>query len=263
MGANVEYTVFTKPWNMPLPELGKFVKNLGFDGVELPVRPGYQVEPENVTKGLPEAAKIMGDYGVKIGTVAGPTDEVTIAACGEAGVPIIRICVSIDMEIGYMASEARLQREYDALVPMLDRYGVAIGIQNHCDFCVCNAMGIRHLIEEYDPKHFCAVLDPAHCGLDGEPPELAVDIVWSHLRVVNLKSAYWQRTNGPEAEAATWRTYWTAGRHSLSPWPRVIDELKKRDFVGDICLTAEYSDHDAVDRLIAEDIAFAKALFER
>jgi hypothetical protein len=28
-----------------------------------------------------------------------------------------------------------------------------------------------------------------------------------------------------------------------------------------VCLTAEYSDHDAVDRLIAEDIAFAKALF--
>jgi len=42
---------------------------------------------------------------------------------------------------------------------------------------------------------------------------------------------------------------------SNRPW-------KKRNFSGDICLTAEYSDHDAVDRLIAEDIAFAKSLFE-
>jgi hypothetical protein len=31
---------------MPLPELAEFVNTLGIDGVELPVRPGYQVEPE-------------------------------------------------------------------------------------------------------------------------------------------------------------------------------------------------------------------------
>jgi len=257
----VEFTVFTKPWKMPLPQLGQYVKALGFDGVELPIRPGYQVEPDNVIKGLPEAARILKDCGVRIGTVAAPTDEATIAACAEASVPIIRICVPVDLEIGYMATEARLRKQYDALVPLLERYGVAIGIQNHCDFCVCNAMGIRHLIEQYDARHFCAVLDPAHCGLDGEAPELAIDIVWSHLRVVNLKSAYWLRTNGPEAEAAEWQSYWTTGRHGLALWPRVAAELKRRSFTGDICLTAEYSDHNSVDRLVAEDIAFAKSLF--
>jgi hypothetical protein len=42
----------------------------------------------------------------------------------------------------------------------------------------------------------------------------------------------------------------------------VIDELKVRQYRGTVCLTAEYSDHDAVNRLIAEDIAFAKSRFE-
>ena len=262
MSSNLEFTVFTKPWKMPLPELGKFVHDMGFDGVELPIRPGYPVEPENVAKGLPEAAKILGDHGVKIGTIAGPTDEATIAACAEAGVPIIRICVRIDREKGYMATEAELRKEYDAMVPILDKYGVAIGIQNHCDFNVANAMGIRHLIEDYDPKHFCAVLDQAHNGLCGEPPEMAIDIVWSHLRVVNLKNAYWLRTNGPEAEEAKWKHYWTSGRHGMAYWPRVAAELKKRNFSGNVCLTAEYSDHDLVDRLIVEDLAYAKSLLD-
>ena len=176
--------------------------------------------------------------------------------------PIIRICVAIDMDVGYSATEARLQREYDAMLPMLERYGVAIGIQNHCGFHVCNAMGIRHLIERYHPGRFCAVLDPAHCGLDGEPPELAIDIVWSHLRVVNLKSAVWRRRNGPEADVAEWAPYWTSGRHGLAMWPRVASELMRRGFGGDICLSAEYSDRDAVERLVAEDIAFARALFD-
>ncbi len=245
---------------MPLPELGKFVRDRGFDGIELPVRPGYQVPPENVTRGLPEAARVLADFGVKIASVAGPTDELTMAACAEAGVPIIRICVGIGPE-GYMATEARLQREYDALALLLERHGVTLGIQNHCDRCVANAMGLRHLIEKYDPRHIGAVWDAAHNALNGEDPELAIDIVWSHLCLVNLKNAFWQRKNGPEAAVAEWRPYWTTGRHGLASWPRVAAELKRRDYTGGVCLTAEYSDESQVDRLIVEDLAFAKSLF--
>ena len=261
MSKDIEYTVFTKPWKMALPDLGKFISGMGFDGIELPVRPDYQVEPENVAKGLPEAAKVLGDYGVRISSVAGPTDEVTIAACAEAGVPIIRICISIDSD-GYLATEASWQRKLDELLPALEEHQVAIGIQNHCDRCIGSAIGTLRLIEKYDPAAVCAVWDPAHCALDGEPPDLAADILWSHLRLVNLKNAIWRRKTGPEAEDVVWSKYWTSGRQGLASWPEVAAALKKRGYTGDVCLTAEYSDHDAVDRLIVEDLAYAKSLFE-
>ena len=254
------YSVFTKPWKMPLPEVGKLVSGLGFDAVELPVRPGFQVEPADVTKGLPAAARVLADFGLKIASIAGPTDEATIAACAEAGVPTIRIMVSIGPD-GYMASEARAQAEFDALVPLLDRYGVQVGVQNHCDRFVANAMGLRHLIEKYDPRHIGAIWDAAHNALNGEDPEPAIDIVWSHLCMVNLKNAFWRRATGPEAEDVRWRPWWTTGRQGLASWPRVAAELKRRDYRGVICLTAEYSDEPAVDRLIAQDIGYAKALF--
>ena len=103
------FTVFTKPWqSLSLEDLGKLVKAVGFDGVELAVRPGYQVEPDNVSKGLREAVKILGDQGVVISSIAGPTDEPTIAACGENGIPIIRICQGIDLKIGYLESEKKI-----------------------------------------------------------------------------------------------------------------------------------------------------------
>jgi hypothetical protein len=79
--------------------------------------------------------------------------------------------------------------------------------------------------------------------------------------MVNLKNAFWRRENGPEAEYAEWKIYWTAGRQGLASWPRVAAELKRRNYSGIVCLTAEYSDERAVNRLIAEDIAFAKSLF--
>jgi sugar phosphate isomerase/epimerase len=258
---NTRFSVFTKPWKtMPLPELGEHVARLGFQGIELPVRPGFQVPPENVGRGLPAAAKQLAEYGLRIESVAGPTDEATIAACAEAGVPIIRICVGIGPE-GYLASEARLQREYDALVPLLERYGVTLGIQNHCGRSVAHAMGLRHLIEKYDPRHVAAVWDAAHNALEGEEPELAIDIIWSHLGMVNLKNVFWRRATGPEAEVVEWRPYWTSGRQGLASWPRVARELKRRRYQGVVCLPAEYDDEPAVDRLIAEDLAFARSLF--
>jgi sugar phosphate isomerase/epimerase len=155
-----------------------------------------------------------------------------------------------------------LQREFDALVPLLDKHGVTLGIQNHCgNRDVCNAMGLRHLIEKFDPKHVGAVWDAGHNGLEGEAPEMAIDIVWSHLCMVNLKSAYWRRKNTPEAEVAEWQIVWTSGRHGRANWPRVAAELQRRNFDGVICMTAEYTDEASVDRLIAEDLAFARSLF--
>ena len=116
---SVSFSVFTKPWKtQPITQLGEFVKELGFDGIELPVRPGYQVEPENVVRDLPTAAKQLSSLGVKIYSVAGPTDEATIAACGEAGIPVIRTMANISQEEGYLAGEARWQRpERDHRLP--------------------------------------------------------------------------------------------------------------------------------------------------
>ncbi len=263
MANKITFSVFTKPWKVPLHELGRLIHGLGYEAIELPVRPGYQVEPDDVARRLPEAARILGEHGVAIASIAGPTDEATLAACAEAGVPIIRVMVPIGDD-GYIATVARVQREYQALLPLLEKYGVRIGVQNHCDRFVSNAMGLRHLLEPFAPRYIAAVWDAAHNALQGEDPELALDIVWPHLCMVNLKNAFWWRTNGPEADQATWKHYWTVGRHGLASWPRVVAELQRRDYYGVVCLTAEYSeyaDDGALYKLVSEDLAYARALF--
>jgi hypothetical protein len=106
-----------------------------------------------------------------------------------------------------------------------------------------------------------AVWDAAHNALEGEEPELAIDIVWSHLCMVNLKNAFWRRVTGPEAADVTWQPYWTSGRQGLASWPRVAQILMQRSYAGVVCLTAEYSDETDVARLIAEDVAYARSLW--
>lgn len=258
----ISYSVFTKPWkDLSVSELGKFVSTLGVDGIEFPLRPGYQVEPENAEKGMPQLVKQMAEYGIQITSVASTTDEKVFAGCAAAGIPLIRIMVRIDENEGYMASEKRLKSELSKIIPLCEKYGVKVGIQNHSGKMVCNSMGLLHLIEEFDPKYIGAIWDCAHNAICGEEPEFGLDIVWSHLHMVNLKNVFKYRTNGPEAEIAEYKRYFTSGRQGLASWKRVADYLKNRNYEGVICLTAEYSDEMQVNRLIAEDVAFAKSLF--
>ncbi len=265
------FTLFTKPWpDLDLPELARFVRGLGFDGIELPVREGYQVEPANVQAGLRHAARVLGEEGLFIGSVAGPTDAATVDACGENGVGIIRVCEAVDLSIGYVESERRIRARYDALVPRLADAGVAIGVQNHHGTMIGSAIGIMHLIEAYDPAHVCAVLDPAHCAVDGEPVEMALDIVWTHLRLVNFKSASHRRTNRLTAPEAEWEVEWTTAQHAGYSWRAAAGSLRARDYRGDVCLPAEYSPPRGGGQLMGEavvphlrsDLAYLESLFD-
>lgn len=268
---DITWSVFTKPWrDLALPKLGALVREMGYQAVELPVRPGYQVLPENVARDLPPAARILAEEGVAIASVAGPADEVTIAACAEAGVPVLRVMAQVAPGRPYQKEEARLRHEYDALLPLLEQHGVTLGVQNHLGDFIGNAVALDRLLAPYPPggpgAPIAAVWDAAHEALCGVHPEHALDIIWPRLCLVNLKNAFWQRTNGPEAEQAAWRSYWTSGRHGLADWRRVLAELVRRRYQGVVCITAEYSDHDAVaggvKQLARNDLAYARTLLQ-
>jgi len=259
--AKIEFTVFTKPWkDTPLADLAKRIKGLGFDGIELPVRPGYQVPPENVAKGLAEAAKIMADHGLKIASLAGPADEKTIVACREAGVPLIRIMAGIPRDADYLTAVEKYQREWDDLVPLLARWGVTLGIQNHCGRYIGSEMQIQHAIGRYNPKHVGCIWDAGHNGLMGREPEIGLDIVWSHLRMVNLKNARWVCAAPANGKVAQWKSEWVDGRGGMADWTRVAKDLQRRKYQGVICMTAEYSDPAVLEKLVAEDFKFARSL---
>ncbi|NMB98062.1 MAG: sugar phosphate isomerase/epimerase [Clostridiaceae bacterium] len=188
---NIVLSVFTKPWrDLPLPELGKFVSDLGFTGIEFPLRPGYQVEPEDAEKGLPTLVKELDKYGIKVTSVAGDTTERVFAGCAEAGIPIIRIMPRVDIETGFFASIEKIRREIDGFYPLCEKYNIKVGIQHHFGDFLINSMEVYYLVEKYDPRYIGAIWDAAHSALAGEEPEIGLEIVESHLCMVNLKNIF-------------------------------------------------------------------------
>ena len=118
---------------------------LGVQAIELPIRPGYQVTPENVTTALPAGrAPSLRSRGLSICSVAAPLDEAIIAACGDNGIPIVRTMVGVDLRKASFADDDRasIARRYDKLIPLLDKAGVRIGVQNHSGNAIGSAIGL-------------------------------------------------------------------------------------------------------------------------
>ena len=259
-----ELALFVKPWQaLPLPQLAARVKSLGFDLIELPVRPGFPIEPQNIERDLPAAVKLLAEAGVRVLniTAANPLDDERLySACAEAGIGMNRVMFR-RRGLDYWAAEAAARRQLDRALPFCERYEIQIGVQNHSGhFLPVNAMGAHHLLKDYDPRYVAAVWDPAHNALEGMDSDAALDVLSERLCVVNLKNAYWRRVSGPEAAVAEWRIYWTAGAQGRASWARVLNKLKVIDYRGPICFSAEYSDEARVDELIVADLAFARSL---
>lgn len=261
--SSIQYSVFTKPWRtLPMEQLIEKAHGFGFDGIELPIRDGFQVEPHNAAKQLPEWSRRMADYGMHIYSVASSTDEAIFAACAEAGVPVIRIMLDIDFEAGYWASERNNRMYLESLQPLCEKYGMKIGIQQHVGtHRVKTSAALYRFLEHTDPRYFGAIWDAGHDGVRGEGPIIGLDMVWSHLCMVNLKNAYYKRISESGAEQAAWQLCFTTGRDGMASWPAVTEYLRKRRYEGVVCLTAEYDDEAEVDRYIREDLAYAKSLF--
>ncbi len=255
------YSIFTKPFkSLSVDELAKKVTSLGFNAIEFPLRDGFQVEPANAVRDLPKFAETLSGYGIKISSVAGSTDEHVFEACAKTGVKILRIMAPGDKDKTYFELEKEFIDRLEKIVPLTQRYGVTLGIQNHYGKMASSTMELYRIIERFDPKNIAAIWDAAHSGLAGEVMDSALDIIYDRMCLINFKNAYYKRVNGPEAPAAKWKPYFTLGRHGQADYAAIVAYIKKRGYAGDICLPAEYTDEASVESLVVEELAYIKSL---
>ncbi|MDR2176676.1 MAG: sugar phosphate isomerase/epimerase [Treponema sp.] len=270
-------SVFTKPWKtQSLDELGALVKNMGFDAVEYPLRDGYQVQPAEGVRGIVRLARTLEKHGVRVASLAAGIDvhttdgkgeaagvnEPVFEGCGEAGIPIIRICQGFNRALGFHENMDALRRKYDTILPFCEKYRVTLGIQMHYGMAdITGSYDTYILLKDYDPRYIAAVWDAGHSGLAGENPRYALDCLWNHLCMVNFKAAHWFRENPAAADEAEWGVYWVTGRRGMCSWKAAVDYLKNRGYTGTVCLPAEYSDEARVEACTREDVQYIRELF--
>ena len=245
----MKYVVFTKHLEgMSVPQLIEAMNSVGAAGVDLCVRPGYPVNPDNVSRALPAAAKKFAQAGQSIGLVTTPGEftnprtkyaEPLFAACAKAGVGLIKLGYWHVEDDGYWATVDRVRRGLAGFAKLAEKYGVKACVHNHSG----NSMGLNscaamNLMKGFDPAHLGVFADTGHLSLVGEPLPMALDIVKEYLSIIALKDVIRER-RAVDGKSA-WQTRIVPLGQGFVDWPTLAGLLKEMKYRGPLSFHSEY-----------------------
>jgi len=269
----VKLVFFTKSLKgMDIMATATEVKNLGFEGLDLAVRPGYCINPENVATELPRAVKVWADMGLSVPMVTTPADftdprdpaaERLLAACGEAGVHEIKLGYWRYEGPGYWDQVVAVRGALDRFAQLAEKHGVRVAVHTHSGrYFGLNASAAMHLVRGMDPRHVGVYLDAGHLAVNGEPIEMAVDMVRAYLCLVAMKDMAYVRT---EREGRTvWKRTLVPFREGLVDWPAVLKALVGAGYDGPLSFHSEYHDVslEELRSLTRDDLAYIHELLD-
>ena len=242
-------------------QLGKQVKDFGFDGVDLTVRPQGHVLPENAARDLPRAVEAIRSHGLDIGFIT----TGLVSASDPAARPILSTAAKLNIhryKLGYWkyskrsvdADLASVRSDVQGLLDLGKDYDAVAGYHNHSGNNVgATVWDIRAIIGDLPQRAIGYYFDPCHATIEGGLGgwEIALRMALPRLKMVALKDFYWSKDGGK------WKVKMCPMGEGMVEWNKVFSMFAAARFVGPISLHIEY---DTADELaaIARDFAFAK-----
>ena len=157
-------------------DVGKFVKDLGFDGVDLTVRRGGHVDPESVEKLLPEAVEKITRSGVivpmmatNIGDAGDPLTEKVLKTASENGITHYRMdYYDYDRQKDVKTQLEQLRGKVQQLAHLNENYRIKGAYQNHDGTHVgASIWDIWYVLKEIDPAWTGLQFDIRHAVVEG------------------------------------------------------------------------------------------------
>jgi sugar phosphate isomerase/epimerase len=260
----MHYVYFTKTLQeLEVPGLIAFCQEVGLDGVDLAVRPGYPIHPDNVLSELPKTAEAFRAAKLTIGLVstvvtlndpnAGAARAI-FEACAKAAVPAVKI--------GYFPYRDKFEATWKAarerlagFAQLAARTGVRACYHTHSgNYLGNNGAGLRLLLQDLDPHHVGALVDTGHTAVGGGPFRMELDLVRSWLSLVAIKDMAW------EHQGSEWKSHVVPAGQGIVHWNEVAQGLKEYRYQGTISLHGEYETRDLAERrrLAKRELEFLK-----
>jgi sugar phosphate isomerase/epimerase len=260
-------------------EIAATAQSLGVDGLDLAIRAGQSVNPDNVASALPKAMAVWRKAGliVPLATLEGNAIDADMkgleplfAACAEHGVRELKLGYWLWKQGTWSGAQLSYWRAVDQIRTALakfERFGEKFGVRSlvhtHCDnYYALNASAARHLVSGFNPKHVGIFLDPAHLSVNGEPLPMAIDIAGEYLHMVAAKSVRWILQPGEPAAPATWKHDWCQLSEGLVNWPDALKTFQAAGYNGPITVHGEYSGPEVLPEIlerVKKDVAFLRS----
>lgn len=257
---------FVKPFQrLPFDQIADTAREVGWTGIECPVRKGGAIEPERVEEELPKLLEALRQRELELSVISTDVDDATdplaqrvLKTASKLRIPRYRlkhyyydlnkpIPPQLEMLRGKVRDLAQLNRE-------LSLQG---SIQNHSGRNYVGAPGwdIWELVRDLDPKWMGIFFDIGHATVEGGYSwPIQAKLLEPYFSVISVKDFAWAKRD------QTWRTEWCPlGKGMVRP--DFFDFLKNSIFQGPITQQFEYpmgSDKDMIAAM-RKDLAVLKA----
>jgi len=248
-----------------VPELGAKARELGFDGIDVSVRPGHPVNPVNVEAALPRAVATWREQGlicplatapVTLVNPDAPEVEPLYAGCAAAGVPRVKIgFFPFTPGEDYWALVEAARRALEGFARVGEQHGIQTVYQVHSGPVLgSNCAGLMHLLRGLDPRWVGAYPDLGHLVLDGEDYPMGLAMLGRYLSIVAVKDAY--HAPQPEGSEPPYVPRFVRLGSGAVNWRRALGALTGQGFDGAISVHTEYD----FDESIIRQVGYAEAM---
>lgn len=250
----------------PVPKAGEMVKQLGLEGLDLTVRPGGHVLPENVTTALPVAVRQLREMGLDVPMITTGIlraderfTEPIMETAARLGIREVKLGYWTYRPFGTLAANLDTARKtMDGLEALARKHNVRASVHIHSGepYLSAVASNVYMLLKDRDPHHAGAYLDPGHMTLEGGAGgwKQGIDILQQYVSMVAVKSF------GPfrEQDAATGEVRW---QHKIVPlkegtvrWREVFTALKQLRWDGVVSIHSEYQGKGSFRDLTTDEV---------
>lgn len=179
---------------------------LGFDGIDLTVRPGGHVLPERVEDDLPKAVEAIKAAGIKplmmatdINDPDDPNTEKILRTAGALGIPYYRLGkyrYNDNISIASTLNEAKPKLR--DLAAMNKHYNIHGDYQNHAGSRYVGApvWDLWELIKDLDPACIGCQFDIRHATVEGgQAWPLHLKVISKWIKTLAVKDFMWEKQN--------------------------------------------------------------------
>jgi len=199
--------VFSKhlQW-LDYPGMAATAREIGFDGVDLTVRPKGHVLPERVKEDLPnavEALKAEGLLADRMTTaITDPDDALTLdilETAAKTGVKNYRLgWLAYEPSVSIEKNIENFNRKLKKLAELNKKFGLTAAYQNHAgEMAGSPVWDIKPMLEEIDPAEVGVRYDIRHATIEGGKSwPLGLRLLADHINSIDIKDAVWKQRNG-------------------------------------------------------------------